>query len=207
MSTEAAEDGGGGGGEQEDMLVENTESVRQALRQAVANLSEPNEGGEEEEEEEEETDEASREEVEKKRKKVLECLKSDSVPWKVVLEAMRINRKALAKRKNIDGEAEADGKEDGFWELSIQGLREANAGIDNATPSSAGRVSEEEGGRRNLFSFVFIKRFELKFFFFFFDFLSDFFPYPFFSCCCFIHTYCVSESCSCEKTGEDTERA
>jgi len=56
MSTEA-EDGSGGGGEQEcleEMLVENTESVRQALRQAVANLSEPNEGGGEEEEEEEE---------------------------------------------------------------------------------------------------------------------------------------------------------
>eukprot|EP00213_Chloropicon_mariensis_P003290 CAMPEP_0197474336 /NCGR_PEP_ID=MMETSP1309-20131121/5814_1 /TAXON_ID=464262 /ORGANISM="Genus nov. species nov., Strain RCC998" /LENGTH=296 /DNA_ID=CAMNT_0043013951 /DNA_START=197 /DNA_END=1087 /DNA_ORIENTATION=- len=144
MSTEA-EDGSGGGGEQEcleEMLVENTESVRQALRQAVANLSEPNEGGgeeEEEEEEEEETDEASREKVEKKRKKVLKCLKSDSVPWKVVLEAMRINRKALAKRKRIEGEAEADGKEDGFWELSIEGLREANAGIDNATLSSAGR--------------------------------------------------------------------
>ena len=46
MSTEAAEDGSGGGGEQEcleEVLVENTESVRQALRQAVANLSEPNE--------------------------------------------------------------------------------------------------------------------------------------------------------------------
>ena len=191
MSTEAAEDVSGGGGEQEcleEVLVENTESVRQALRQAVANLSEPNEGGgeeEEEEEEEEETDEASREKVEKKRKKVLKCLKSDSVPWKVVLEAMRINRKALAKRKRIEGEAEADGKEDGFWELSIEGLREANAGIDNATLSSAGRVSEEEGGRGNFFSFVFLKRFELKFYCFFLNFLSDFFPHPFFSCCCF----------------------